>query len=100
MRPGETPKHTLNIKNFNMTLIDKVRVTYDQFGKVILQKEKPDVHIENGKLWVKLTQEESLRFKDGQPFKIQWSITTTGGECFRTPPFTVPCEETIDKEAL
>ena len=99
MRPATTPKHVFKTA-FNTALIDRIRITYAQFGQTVLQKETKDCEIAEGQITVRLTQQETLLFKEKEPIKIQGHIVTLGGEAFQTKIITEPVEEALDKEVL
>lgn len=97
--PGSTPIHTYRT-TLDTSLIDKIRITYSQFGEIVLQKQESDCQISDGLITVKLTQEDTLRFVEKVPVKIQGKIRTLGGEVFLTKVITKPCGDVIDREEL
>ena len=100
MRQGTTPTHTFKLDPAMVPLIDKVRITYAQFGEKILQRDTSSCKIEDGQIVVKLTQEETLQFIDGHPVHIQGHIVTLAGDSFVSNIIEVPCEVALDGEAL
>lgn len=69
LRMGETPVHVFD------TDVDlrkaRVYVTYDQYGKTILEKTNEDMDIQETYVSVTLTQAETLRFKANSNVEIQ-----------------------------
>lgn len=100
MRQGTTPTHTFKLDPGLVPLIDKVRITYSQFGEIVLQRDTSSCRIEDGQIVVRLTQEETLRFVDDHPVKVQGHILTVAGDSFVSNIIEVPCEVALDGEAL
>lgn len=73
MIPGTTPTHIFNLP-FEVSLVQSVRVFYAVEGKVILQKNTEDVTLEDSKVVVKLTQDETLKFKGFETVEIQLQV--------------------------
>lgn len=67
---GTTPIHVFT-SNISLEDIDLVYITYKQKDVVILEKTIEDVEIEDNKIRVKLTQENTLRFAESLPVEIQ-----------------------------
>ena len=66
MRRGTTPTHTFTIPNeISVPTLEVIYITYSQFGRTVLEKDIDDLLINNQKLSITLTQEETLSFKDG-----------------------------------
>ena len=62
MYRGTTPTHIFTLP-FNVEQLQKVEVTYEQLGRVILQKTKTDCTLEGKIIRLELTQAESLLFQ-------------------------------------
>lgn len=79
MRRGTTPTHIFSIP-VEPLLVEKVRVIYKQGSDTVLEKEAKGSDLVDGKLLVKLTQEETLGFATGAKVEIQVRVLTTGGD--------------------
>lgn len=73
MRRGTTPTHTFTLP-FETSIINSLRITYEQENKVILTKETDDCDIHDNIVSVQLTQEETLKFICNTPAKCQLKI--------------------------
>lgn len=69
MKRASTPYHEFPT---NVDLTDaKVRITYSQRGRVIVNKEGKDVEVNGNIASCHLTQKETLRFVADVPVKVQ-----------------------------
>ena len=55
----------------DLTTAVKMYITYDQFGRTVLEKTIEDCTIETNKITVDLSQEDSLKFAENKKVKIQ-----------------------------
>ena len=62
---GTTPTHTFRVP-IDLTSAAVLKVYYKQGYEVLVEKEKPDLVVTPSTITVQLTQEETLRFADGQ----------------------------------
>lgn len=99
MIQGTTPKHTFNL-DIKTELIDKLRISYEQNGKIVLSKEKKDCTIGESAVATSLTQEETLKFNAPGNARIQLHATTTNGASLVTRPMSVPVHILLDKVVL
>lgn len=58
---GTTPTHIFTLP-FDGELITKLNIAYAQGGRIVLEKELADCHIEGNKISVTLTEDETLLF--------------------------------------
>lgn len=58
-----TPTHTFRLP-FEAEMIDKLRLTYKQNGKTILEKTEEDVELVDNKIVITLSQKETKSFAD------------------------------------
>lgn len=65
-----TPTHVFKT-NIDLTQADVIFVTYKQGGSTVVEKTKEDLTIEQDQLSVKLTQEDTGKFVQGNPVEIQ-----------------------------
>ena len=79
MTPGTTPTHTFNLP-ISTDDVAALRITYEQSGKIVLQKEKEDCTLRDKQVIVKLSQEDSLQFDSNVIVRIQLKVLTTGGD--------------------
>ena len=67
---GTTPTNIFNV-DADMRTASAIYITYDQDGTTIFEKELGDITVEEKKLTVTLTQEETLKLK---PMKTRIQI--------------------------
>lgn len=65
-----TPTHVFKT-NIDLTQADVIFITYKQGGSTVVEKTKEDLTIEQDQLSVKLTQEDTGKFVQGNPVEIQ-----------------------------
>ena len=70
MRQGTTPTHVFTT-NIDLTKAVAIYITYEQGGEVVVEKELPDIHVEEDKIKTTLTQEETFAFSTTADVKIQ-----------------------------
>ena len=99
MIQGTTPTHTFNV-DINTNLISKIRISYEQNGKIVLHKEKEDCELTANAITVKLTQEETLKFFAPSNVRIQLHALTTSNDSLVSKPIKVPAHILLDKVVL
>lgn len=62
---GTTPTNVYNV-DADLTSASAIYITYQQGGKTIFEKELSDITVEETKLTVSLTQEDTLALKEGE----------------------------------
>ncbi len=100
MRQGTTPTHTFTDIPFSAKEIAKVRITYAQRGKIVVEKTEEDCKFDGNTIIVKLSQEETLKFDENAFLKIQAKILTTDGESHVSDEVTLTVSEALNKEVL
>lgn len=95
---GSTPTHTFNC-NLDPELINKVRVLYSQNNVLVLKKEGADCIKDGQKVVVKLTQEDTLAFKEGK-VEIQLRVLTSTGESIPSKIYTVGVSRLLENEVF
>lgn len=65
-----TPTHVFKT-NIDLTQAGVIFITYKQGGNTVVEKTKEDLTIEQDQLSVKLTQEDTGKFVQGNPVEIQ-----------------------------
>ena len=96
---GSTPKHTFTLPIPTST-VKKVRITYEQLGREILEKTEDDVKMEENTITLRLTQSETLKFKENKDARIQLKVLTNSGDLLPSQIFTVTVKEILDEEEL
>ena len=70
MRRGTTPKHTF-FTDIDLTMAEVIYITYEQNGRIILEKAMPDIKVRPDAVEVTLTQEETLAFEEYEQIRMQ-----------------------------
>lgn len=96
---GTTPTHIFRLP-IQSSIIKSVRVTYKQDEEVVLKKELTDCVLLNNELSIRLTQEDTLRFKCDGFVLIQLRVVLVDGTALSTEPIRVHVAECLDGEAL
>ena len=99
MIQGTTPTHKFDI-GIITDLISKLRISYEQNGKIVLSKDKDECTLGENFVTTKLTQEETLMFSAPGTVRIQLHARTTGGDALVTRPITVPVYILLDKAVI
>lgn len=95
---GTTPTHTFNL-SLDADLIHKVRVLYAQDGKCVLKKENDACTKDGCKVSVKLTQEETLLFNEGN-VEMQLRVLTPTGDSFSSRIHVVSVDRLLEDEVF
>lgn len=95
---GSTPTHTFNCK-LEPDLIHKVRILYAQNNVLVLKKEDEDCIKDGQKISVKLTQEDTLNFKEGR-VEIQLRVLTPNGDSIPSKIHTVDVSKLLENEVF
>lgn len=99
MIPFTTPKHIFKLP-YETSLIEEARIVYEQNGLIVLEKALEDCTAEGNVLTLKLSQEETGRFKDNMKAKVQIHVRMKDGEVWATPAKRVNVEELLKREVL
>lgn len=78
IRRGTTPTNVFSV-NLDLTEAETVYLTYEQFGKVAIEKQKEDMTIEAEQVSVTLTQDETLSLIPGEKVEIQFRAKFADG---------------------
>lgn len=77
-----TPTHRFKFKTNPYQFAD-IEITYTQQGNIVMVKYKEDLSFdENNIVYFVLTQEESSKFKEKIPAKLQVRVLTSAGRVF------------------
>lgn len=99
MRQGTTPTHTFSLP-FETSSISKVRITYAQEDKIVLEKTEEDCKLDGATIIVKLSQEETLKFNENAFVKIQAKILSTDGNVLVSNKISLSVGDVLNKEVL
>jgi len=99
MKPGATPKHSFELP-FPAAELAVAYVTYTQDGHLMLEKELSDFQQEGNVVSYRLTQEETLRFKEGRPVRVQFDFRSTSGIRCPSDFITLTVGQTQKKEVI
>lgn len=99
MIPFTTPKHTFRF-GWSASLFTKVRIVYKQDDIVVLEKELNDCVVDGNSLILRLSQEDTAKFKNNIKAKVQVHYETTVGVVGATPPRTMNVDEILKREVL
>ena len=99
MYRGTTPTHLFRI-NIDPTLIKTIKITYAQDDEDILSKKTEDCVVEDNIIVVKLTQEDTFRFKSDKLVRIQLRLLFYDGTALASRPITTTVNKCLDEEIL
>ena len=99
MTPGATPIHTFNLP-INTEDVAALRITYEQSGKIVFQKEKEDCELKDKQIIVKLSQEDTLKFDSNVIARMQVKVRTTGGDVLVSEVIKKSTNIVLDKEKI
>lgn len=77
-----------------------LEITYQQNGKTVLKKHIDDCTISENEVIVEITQQESMRFREKIPTRIQLRPKFPDGTTFPSYPITVDTGELLDEELI
>lgn len=95
---GTTPTHTFRVP-IDLTSAAVLKVYYKQGYQVLVEKEKPDLVVTPSTITVQLTQEETLRFADGQ-IKMQIRARMPNGKAVKSKVKTTSADELLKNEVI
>ncbi len=68
---GSTPEHTFQV-GIDLRAATKIYISYYQLGQVVVEKTKDELkEIEEDHIVVRLSQEDTLKFKDNSKVEMQ-----------------------------
>lgn len=98
-----TPKHIFVFDtDINPASYSRILITYSQNNKIIMEKEKDDLTIENNTVWFRMTQEDTNRFRAGNdcPVQVQVRVLTVAGEALASEKRTLTVQDVLNDEVL
>lgn len=96
---GTTPTHIFTLP-FDPALLKRIKITYAQNGKVILEKYETDCTIEGREIRLELSQEDTFKFDERSIVDIQIRVLTHDGKAPKTPVYHIRPDECLDTEVL
>lgn len=94
-----TPTHIF-VLPFDTSLLQEIRITYQQSGKTVLQKTEADCTLTGSEIKVTLTQQETLLFSPDERVSIQLRVLTTTGHVMASEIKKVFARACLDEEVL
>jgi len=91
---GTTPTNTFSV-DIDLRDAEVIWLTYKQNSKIIIQKEKEDLEIEEDEVVTHLTQEETLALKDSAPVRMQFRVRYADGNAIKSNIITATVEEIL-----
>ena len=79
MTRGENPQHRF-ILPFAVDIVKSIRAIYSQNNEPVFKKETADFTLDGNAATVRLTQEDTLKFKEKEIVEIQLRVLTFGGD--------------------
>lgn len=99
MYRATTPTHIFTLP-FETSLLKTVQITYQQFGKNILQKTEVDCTMTKNAIKLELTQEETLLFAPTAEVHIQLRVMTNDGKVMASKIEKKQAKACLDEEVL
>jgi hypothetical protein len=99
MTPGATPTHFFNLP-ISTDEVAALRITYEESGKTVLQKEMEDCELKDKQIIVKLSQEDTLKFGSNVIVRMQVKVRTTGGDVLVSEVIKKSTNIVLDKEKI
>ena len=95
---GTTPTHIFKLP-IDTSEICKVRITYRQSGKTVLEKTEQDITMDGDTISYQLTQEESLTFGTANA-ELQVKVLTSSGNVMASNIIKLSIGEILNTEVL
>ena len=103
MIQGTNPTHTFLV-NIDVTKINKVRISYEQHGKIVVVKEKGDCILQCiddvNQIATYLSQAETMKFDAPGIARIQMHALTNNGDALVSNPVAEPVHILLNKVVL
>lgn len=96
MIQATTPTYTFQFKeDFSLDDVKEYRITFKQGNAEILKTDADTEKYENN-IAVRLTQEETLMFKQSDSIRVQIRLFMNNGDVYSTVPCDIRIKNTID----
>ena len=80
--------------------ISKIRITYVQSGKTVLEVTEDEVVMDDNEVRYRLSQEDTLKFKFPANVELQMKILMTDGSVMASPVIRLTVEKILNTEVL
>lgn len=97
---GTTPTHTFVVEQIDTSQIRQLRITYEQMGRLILEKTEKDVTMSEGSFAFTMTQEEALRFRAGCKVDLQVKALLMDGSVLASAIESFGVDKILNAEVL
>lgn len=99
MRIGTTPTFTFELPA-DVTGITKVKITFRQSGRLILEKYLSDCTLDGNVIKVSLKQEDTFLFTHSSRVEVQLRVQVAGNVVRTSDVYTFEVAECLDTEVL
>lgn len=99
MPRGTTPTHVFELP-VHASVVQNIRLIYQQHGKTLLRKEAADCKLEGFTVSIRLTQEETFLFDHNELYRVQMRVLTTEGDVYKSNVKIVMVSECLDDEEI
>lgn len=96
---GSTPTLIFNLP-FATTTLKGITATFVQVGNIIFEKEINDCTLEDNKIKIDLTQQETLQLNAGSYLIIQLKVKTSNDKVLPTKPQAILVENVYNEEVM
>lgn len=91
---GTTPTNTFDV-DVDLRNAEVIWLTYKQNSKIVIEKEKDDLEVDENEVRVYLTQEETLALKDTVPVRMQFRARFADGNAIKSNIMQATVEEIL-----
>lgn len=95
-----TPTHRFQLDGINAADVQKIRITYVQGCKTVLEKTEADCTKDGNTVSVKLTQEDTALFRHCDEAQVQMRVRLNDGSVLSTKKFNVSIQDVLSTEVL
>lgn len=96
---GTTPRLVFAF-DYTIDFIKALRITFMQNGENKVEKKEQDVTLEDNKITVKLSQEDTLAFSENEIVEVQLKVLTTEGDVLATDKYKLRVQDILNEEIL
>ena len=96
---GTTPTHYFRLP-FGEEMIQSIEIYYKQGFREVLTKTKQDCSFDGKTVTLRLSQEDTLGFKEGELVKIQVRILTPAGDSIASNIMKATVDELLSDEVI
>ena len=96
---GTTPTQIVNLP-IDTSIVKKVRITYSQGSKTIVEKTEQDVAMSDKTIRFNLTQEETLSFSATTTVRVQIKVLTTANFVHACRIKCITVDDILNEEVL